>query len=42
VRSPGYELGQIAGRELIARLETGRFAQRAIKVPVELILGETT
>jgi len=42
VRSPGYELGQIAGRELIARLETGRFAQKAIKVPVKLIPGETT
>jgi LacI family transcriptional regulator len=42
VRSPGYELGRIAGRELIARLETGRFAHKAIKVPVELVLGETT
>lgn len=42
VRSPGYELGQVAGREMIGRLETGAFAKPAIKLPVELVLGETT
>ena len=42
VRSPGYELGQVAGRAMIGRLETGAFSKRAIKLPVELIMGETT
>ncbi|MDX1574727.1 MAG: LacI family DNA-binding transcriptional regulator [Kiloniellales bacterium] len=42
VRSPGYELGQVAGREMIRRLETGAFSQRVIKLPVELVIGETT
>ena len=42
VRSPGYELGQVAGREMIRRLETGAFSKRAIKLPVELVVGETT
>jgi len=42
VRSPGYELGQVAGRQMIDRLETGAFSKRAIKLPVELVMGETT
>ena len=42
VRSPGYELGQVAGREMIRRLETGAFSERVIKLPVELVIGETT
>ena len=42
VRSPGYELGQAAGREIIDRLETGAFSKRTIKLPVELVVGETT
>ena len=42
VRSPGYELGQVAGREMVHRLQTGAFSQRAIKLPVELVEGETT
>ncbi len=42
VRAPGYELGQVAGREMIRRLETGSFEKRAIKLPVELVIGETT
>jgi len=42
VRSPGYELGRVAGREMIRRLETGDFSKRAIKLPVELVMGETT
>ncbi len=42
VRSPGYELGQVAGREMIRRLESGAFSERVIKLPVELVIGETT
>jgi DNA-binding LacI/PurR family transcriptional regulator len=42
VRSPGYELGQVAGREMIRRLETGAFEKPVIKLPVELVIGETT
>jgi LacI family transcriptional regulator, galactose operon repressor len=42
VRSPGYELGQAAGHEMIRRLQTGAFSKPVIKLPVELILGETT
>ena len=42
VRSPGYELGQAAGREMIQRLQTGAFSQKEIKLPVELVMGETT
>ncbi len=42
VRSPGYELGQVAGREMIRRLETGAFEKPVIKLPVELVVGETT
>jgi len=42
VRAPGYELGQAAGREMIHRLQTGAFSKRAIKLPVELVVGETT
>ena len=42
VRSPGYELGQAAGRAMIRRLQTGAFSQKVIKLPVELVLGETT
>ena len=42
VRSPGYELGQVAGREMIERLKTGAFSKRSIKLPVELVPGETT
>lgn len=42
VRSPGYELGQTAGREMIRRLQTGAFSQEVIKLPVELVMGEST
>ncbi len=42
VRSPGYQLGQAAGHEMIRRLQTGAFSKQVIKLPVELILGETT
>ena len=42
VRSPGYELGQVAGREMIQRLETGAFSTLAIKLPGVLVGGETT
>ncbi len=42
VRSPGYELGQVAGREMVRRLKTGAFSKRAIKLPLELVAGETT
>ncbi|MEM7224973.1 MAG: LacI family DNA-binding transcriptional regulator [Pseudomonadota bacterium] len=42
VRSPAHQLGQIAGQEMIARLEQGAFAKPVIKLPVELVVGETT
>jgi LacI family transcriptional regulator len=42
VRSPGYELGQTAGREMIQRLQSGAFSQEVIKLPVELLMGEST
>lgn len=42
VRSPGYELGQAAGREMVVRLQTGAFSRNVIKLPVELVLGEST
>ena len=35
-------MGQVADREMIGRLETGAFAKPAIKLPVELVMGETT
>jgi LacI family transcriptional regulator, galactose operon repressor len=42
VRSPGYELGQAAGREMVLRLQTGAFSRNVIKLPVELVMGEST
>ena len=42
IRSPGYELGQTAGREILRRLVDGAFSRRVIKLPVDLIVGETT
>ncbi len=42
VRSPGYEVGQVAGREMVRRLKTGAFSKRAIRLPLELVVGETT
>lgn len=42
VRSPGYKLGQAAGRSMVRRLQTGAFSEKVIKLPVELVMGETT
>lgn len=42
VHSPGYEMGQIGGRELVCRLKNGRFARRRIELPVRFVPGETT
>ena len=42
IRSPGYEMGQTGGRELIARINEGAFSRRRIRLPVEFMLGGTT
>jgi LacI family transcriptional regulator len=39
VRSPAYEMGRCAGQELLNRIESGRFAQRQIVLPVTFIPG---
>lgn len=42
VRSPGYEMGQSGGRELIGRLQDGAFSRKRIRLPVRILPGETT
>ncbi len=41
VRSPGFELGQEAGRAMIARLESGAFVQRKVVLKTTLQPGDT-
>lgn len=41
VRSPGFELGQEAGRAMIERLETGSFARRKAVLETTLQPGDT-
>ncbi len=42
VRSAAHALGERAGEELIARLQTGKFARREIVLPVDLQVGDST
>jgi LacI family transcriptional regulator len=42
VMSHAYEQGQRAGRVLVERLSTGRFAERNIVFPVELLEGQSS
>jgi DNA-binding LacI/PurR family transcriptional regulator len=42
VLSPAYELGRVAGEQIIKRLKTGKFARRSIVLPVKLEVGGST
>ncbi|MGD9744288.1 MAG: LacI family DNA-binding transcriptional regulator [Dongiaceae bacterium] len=42
VRSRGYEIGQIAGDEMVRRLSEGRFSRKSVKLPLKMVLGDTT
>lgn len=42
VRSPAYELGQLAGQHIIERLKTGSFSVQEIVAAVQLLEGGTT
>jgi LacI family transcriptional regulator len=42
VRSPAYEMGKIGGAELLERLESGKFRQHEIVLPVTFQIGEST
>lgn len=42
VRSPAYALGDLGAAALLERLETGRFRQAEVVLPVELVLGGST
>ena len=42
VRSRGYEIGKSAGEEMIGCLQRGSFSNRSIKLPIDLVVGETT
>lgn len=39
VRSSAYAMGEAAGREILARLDGGRFARRRLTLPVALVEG---
>jgi LacI family transcriptional regulator len=41
VRSPAYELGDTAGRAMLAYLDQGRFGARDTVLPVSLVAGDT-
>lgn len=42
VRSPAYELGYLAGEEIIRRLTVGSFAAPKIQLPVDIEIGGST
>ena len=42
MRSPAYALGDLGAAALLERLETGRFRQAEVVLPVELVLGGST
>ncbi len=41
MQSPAYDMGCIGAREVLQALETGRFTQDVITLPVDLIQGDT-
>lgn len=42
MRSPAYEMGWRGGEALLARLASGRFAEKEIVLPVAFVSGEST
>lgn len=42
IGSRGYEIGQEAGNQMVARLGTGTFSTKVVELPVDLILGDST
>lgn len=42
IRSPAYELGQLAGQHILQRLKSGSFAVQEIVAPVQFLKGGTT
>lgn len=42
VRAPATSLGNVAGKEIVQRLTTGRFSSNEIVLPVEMIIGAST
>jgi len=40
--SPGYEMGQAGGREIINRVNHGEFSRKLIKLPVKFMKGDST
>ena len=41
MKSPAYEMGELGGREILARMEKGRFLRRDIVMPVRLQRGNS-
>lgn len=42
IGSKGYEIGQEAGQQMVARLAAGAFSKKIVELPVDLILGDST